>query len=106
MKLMKVCPSCGESFLDKELVVTKPTLKIQPRWYEASHHMNGRTSCPLCGAGLAIKKASLWPLLLLVPAGGAPFFLPSAYSTWVLVAFALGSILLLKVTISYEKNDR
>ena len=87
-------------------MVTKPTQKVQPHWHEASHHMDGKTSCPLCGAGLAIRKASLWPLLLLVPAGGAPFILPSAYSIWVLVALALGSILLLKVTISYEKSDR
>ena len=106
MKLMKVCPSCGDSFLDKELVAIKPTLKERPRWYEASHHMNGKVNCPLCGAGLAIRKASLWPLLLLVPAGGAPFILPSAYSSWIIVALALGALLLLKVTISYEKSDR
>jgi hypothetical protein len=106
MKLTKVCPSCGESFLDKELVVIKPTLKERRRWYEASHHMNGKVKCPRCGAGLAIRKTSLWPLLLLVPAGVAPFIFPSTYSTWILVVFALGSMLLLKVTIGYKKSGR
>jgi hypothetical protein len=105
MKKTVVCPGCGSSFAEGELVVIKPTLKEKPRWYEASHK-NGEICCPKCNVRLDVDRRSLWPLLLLVPASAAYFVLPRAYGAWVFMGIGLASLFLLKFVIRYDTTDR
>jgi hypothetical protein len=105
MKLEKTCPGCNLFFSEKELLVTKPVPKENPRWFEASHK-NAKLICPRCGCNLKIRKLSLWPLLLLIPASLGFFVLSQAYSSWLLAFVGLVSLALLKVTINFEKADR
>ncbi len=105
MNLEKTCPCCNQFFLEKELLRAKLVLKANPRWFEASHKYGG-LNCPKCRCGLKVKKLSLWPLLLLVPASIGYFVMSQAYASWLLAGTGLLLLALLKATITFEKADR
>ena len=102
---MKIeCPKCTNIFNDKELVITQPIEKDDPKWYEASHK-NGQIACPNCGIELKTSVLSWWPTLLLIPASAIFFLLHKSLATWVFPAICIGILILLKHTIRYEVKN-